>query len=36
MKNSDIFLILPQNIDRGHTLEPPQYNTARFHGLKKW
>ena len=24
MKKCDIFLILPQNIDRGYTLEPPQ------------
>ena len=24
MKNYDIFLISAQNIDRGHTLEPPQ------------
>ena len=24
MKNCDIFLIFAQNIDRGHTLEPPQ------------
>ena len=25
MKNCDIFLIFAQNIDRGYTLEPPQW-----------
>ena len=25
MKKSDIFLIFAQNIDRGYTLEPPQW-----------
>ena len=28
MKNCDFFLIFAQNIDRGYTLEPPQFLTS--------
>ena len=28
MKKCDIFLIFAQNIDRGYTLEPPQYEAV--------